>query len=827
MAGGQVEAVPWERSLSAQKARIRAGRLAGSLAESPSVKGGRAASGGPSRRRRSPQAARAAAARRSAQWPKQSEEEEEGEARSPDSRLVAHLEASPLSKRRSGTGNATPASSVGPGGPPPPPTPSSVTENFDSRPGPSAPQPRQSRGAMPGQWRRAAPSQQAAGAAGAAAGLEQAEEAAPEPESPPLPLQRPVLQQQEDEGWRPGWRPGSIPRVRAGAGREASTSPVARPLSPAASSTKREASGSPTGRRRAPSPPASFGLSAAGSGRKGGGRGRGEKGGGSAGSRNRVQPAKRTEVALATLCADAKEEQLQALSIADLADALDAGAELSGLAKSVPVVEALPATLCAGPRIPPRPEPAPKKEGPHILVGNKPPEEILEAAALLRREAQDLGNALRAWAGSDGAEAASASLEAEEPRQAPDAEAVPLETEEMPRQVPVAMEDALLPVPVAGKEQQASASRQQSHLREELIEEAVQDDFKGLTPGHSTAWQNLQAGADAGAGEDSARDDREADRLKLPGQEEILTAREDEELKRRQEKQRLESERERLDSDLRRLEGEWMRLLAERKSAAEAELSAAERLPSQAQQTPQRPAHTTSPLSSPPSAPRPLVMHQQPRIRATLASTRSCTSLTPVVEVPSRATLPPNAHRVTTLAAGRVASRTPSPQRMAMVAPRSLSPQCSARLVQQQPATSSCVRAGAGAAVQPCSVNYYWSAGKTPAAIAPVSRVSCASPMLVPRRSLSPVPAATAGATQQARRSLSPSRVVSAQQPAVSRSVSRERVALHQAPVGSQFLVPRGHFGKIASEVGHADAALPSGVPRPAPLQPSVSAFRQ
>eukprot|EP00439_Symbiodinium_sp_Y106_P049467 s5370_g6.t1 len=183
--------------------------------------------------------------------------------------------------------------------------------------------------------------------------------------------------------------------------------------------------------------------------------------------------------------------------------------------------------------------------------------EILEAAAVLRREAQDLGQALRAWVG----------VEAEPERSAPE-------------------EPASLFAPLASEP-------------EEIDEEP-----------HKAP---VGAGADAGAGEEG---DGMKEALEAKVQEpelELLPEPECDfgEAEALDKRERLLLQRERLDNDLERIAGEWHRVLAERQQAIEA--LAATEYPAVAQLSAPvpMPVHARATLGSPVQVAMP-TMHAAP-----------------------------------------------------------------------------------------------------------------------------------------------------------------------------------------------------------------------
>eukprot|EP00930_Biecheleria_cincta_P055414 TRINITY_DN41734_c0_g1_i1.p1 TRINITY_DN41734_c0_g1~~TRINITY_DN41734_c0_g1_i1.p1 ORF type:complete len:748 (+),score=112.15 TRINITY_DN41734_c0_g1_i1:167-2410(+) len=348
------------------------------------------------------------------------------------------------------------------------------------------------------------------------------------------------------------------------------------------------------------------------------------------------------------------------------------------------------------------------------------PEEILQSAAMLRQEAQELGITLQVW---------------QEPCMQ---RAGTQEPEQQDAHSGKALEEIL------GED----TSCQQKPSREELIEEAVSDkasktsfdgndahDSSDVTHGEPVAALGVDteqgevalqqtdadnrgrevsrelsaagelgsrrtSGADAGAGaessEDQGRNEDTAQNLEVPSQVD--------QLRRAQQKQRLELERKQLDDDLKRLECEWRRLVAEKRLAEEAELA----MNDQARPQPpammgpakvkpivalsSQPCGQSSPmLASQPSvqgtlllpstpspqtscqpspitplrqAPAPLPLQASPYqpMRATMAPTRSLGTWVPQAPPNLRATMPPSA---SIYAVRQTYSRSTSPQPVA------------------------------------------------------------------------------------------------------------------------------------------------------------------
>lgn len=218
-------------------------------------------------------------------------------------------------------------------------------------------------------------------------------------------------------------------------------------------------------------------------------------------------------------------------------------------------------------------------------------------------------------------------------------------------------------------------------------------------------------------------------------------------------RQRLEHECERLDADLQRVAGEWHRLWSERQRAIEA-LTDTDR----------------SRVSAPPAPPAPPAPLPLPA-RATLGTLPGNTVAQ--APCPARATVP-------ALNQARSVARTPSPIARMPLEPGAGYPPAS-------PVLSPFAR---GASPM---VSFRYTTGS------PVSPFAGSSPLQVQRRTLSPV------TIPSPVRSVSPYRVVQMRQmrPVSPQLVPRAASPMaFQAPVGSQFLVPRGvlQVGNLAGQ---------------------------
>lgn len=295
--------------------------------------------------------------------------------------------------------------------------------------------------------------------------------------------------------------------------------------------------------------------------------------------------------------------------------------------------------------------------------------EILEAAQVLRREAQDLGQALRQWVAEAEATKKEEVLEDEIGSEDP--------SKEQDLEVPFGVEDG-------------TEARPNSPVLEEPLhaEEPV---------------------------------------LEVKMASEVRFGR-----------QHLEQECERLDADIQRVAGEWHRLLAERQKTIEA-LAGTE--PSRL------------------SAPVPLPM------RATMGPTHQMVQAA-CPPCPARATVPLGLHHQAGL---NGLARSPSP-----VVRRQLLETGHSAYLPASPVLSPLAR----------GVSPVGGYRHTPS---PVSPFAGSSPLMIHRRTLSPMPLSPVRSVSPYRLARSPIRPVSPQLPT---RVSSPQ--LIQAPVGTRFLVPRG-----------------------------------